>query len=338
MMSRARWLPMLAVAWIAASQAADPADWPMPARDHASTRYAPVADITPANAKSLQIAFTFSTGVVRGHEAAPIVVGNTMYVVTPYPNVVYALDLTRPGAPMRWKFEPKPEAFAQGVACCDVVNRGLAYADGKIYFNTLDNQTIAVNAENGKELWRYRSGDIRSGETRTMAPLVARGRVLVGNSGGEYGVRGWITALDAASGKELWRAYSTGPDRDVLIGADYQPFYAKEKGANLGVTTWPSDAWKLGGGTVWGWLSYDPDLDLVYYGTANPGPWNAEQRPGDNKFTSGVFARSLATGQAKWFYQMSPHDEFDYDGVNENVLVDLAVQGKTRKVLLHPDR
>jgi lanthanide-dependent methanol dehydrogenase len=337
-MSRARWLPMLALAWITASQAADTADWPMPARDLASTRYAPVADITPANAKSLQIAFTFSTGVVRGHEAAPIVVGSTMYIVTPYPNVVYALDLTRPGAPIRWKFEPKPEAFAQGVACCDVVNRGLTYADGKIYFNTLDNQTIALNAENGKELWRYRSGDIRSGETRTMAPLVARGRVLVGNSGGEYGVRGWITALDAASGKEVWRAYSTGPDRDVLIGADYKPFYAKETGANLGVTTWPSDAWKLGGGTVWGWLSYDPDLDLVYYGTANPGPWNAEQRPGDNKFTSGVFARSLATGQARWFYQMSPHDEFDYDGVNENVLVDLAVQGKTRKVLLHPDR
>src|SRR5512144_1133516 len=209
-------------------------DWPMAARDYASTRFSPLEDISPANVGALKLAFTFSTGVVRGHEAAPIVVGDTMYIVTPYPNVVYALDLTRPGAPLRWKFEPKPESFAQGVACCDVVNRGLAYASGRLFFNTLDNQTIALDAASGKELWRYRSGDIRSGETRTMAPLVARGRVLIGNSGGEYGVRGWIAALDAASGKEMWRAYSTGPDRDVLIDAEYKPFYAKDKGNDLG--------------------------------------------------------------------------------------------------------
>ena len=310
----------------------------MPARDYASTRYASLADITPANAGSLKLAFTFSTGVLRGHEAAPIVVAGTMYIVTPYPNIVYALDLREPGAPLKWKFEPKPEAFAQGVACCDVVNRGVAYADGKLFFNTLDNQTIALDAADGKELWRYRSGDIRSGETRTMAPLIVKGRVLIGNSGGEYGVRGWLTALDAASGKELWRAYSTGPDRDVLIGAEYKPYYRKEQGVDLGVSTWPGDAWKIGGGTVWGWISYDPDLDLLYYGTANPGPWNAEQRPGDNKFTSGLFARNPVNGRARWFYQMSPHDEFDYDGVNENILIDLALPGGTRKALVHPDR
>jgi PQQ-dependent dehydrogenase (methanol/ethanol family) len=338
-MSRTRWLSLLAFGSMATAAApATNGDWPLPARDYASTRYAPLADITPSNVASLKLAFTFSTGVLHGHEAAPIVVGATMYVVTPYPNVVYALDLSRPGAPLRWKFEPKPEAYAQGVACCDVVNRGVAYADGRIFFNTLDNQTIALNADTGKELWRYRFGDIRSGETRTMAPLVARGRVLVGNSGGEYGVRGWIAALDAVSGRELWRAYSTGPDRDVLIGADYKPFYAKDKGRDLGVTTWPSDAWKIGGGTVWGWISYDPDLDLVYYGTANPGPWNAEQRPGDNKFTSGLFARSATTGQARWFYQLSPHDEFDYDGVNESILIDLSTSRGVRKVLVHPDR
>ena len=335
---------LAAVAFAAAAQAAalaapgDPGDWPMAAHDYASTRFSPLADITPANAATLRLAFTFSTGVVRGHEAAPLVVGNTMFIVTPYPNVVFALDLSQPGAPLRWRFEPKPEAFAQGVACCDVVNRGLAYEDGKVFLNTLDNQTIAIDAAHGKELWRFRAGDIRTGETRTMAPLVVKGRVLIGNSGGEYGVRGWLIALDAAKGKELWRAYSTGPDRDVLIGADYKPFYAKERGSDLGVRTWPADAWKVGGGTVWGWISYDPELDLVYYGTANPGPWNAEQRPGDNKFTSGLFARDLATGQARWFYQLSPHDEFDYDAVNENVLIDLAVAGKPRKVLVHPDR
>jgi PQQ-dependent dehydrogenase (methanol/ethanol family) len=337
---RSQWLLLsaLVATTACAADASGDGDWPMPARDYASTRYSPLADITRANVGGLKLAFTFSTGVLRGHEAAPIVVAGSMYIVTPYPNVVYALDLAQSGAPVRWKFEPKPEAFAQGAACCDVVNRGLAYADGKIYFNTLDNQTIALAAADGKELWRYRAGDIRGGETRTMAPLVVKGRVLIGNSGGEYGVRGWLTALDATSGKELWRAYSTGPDRDVLIGADYRPFYAKEKGVDLGVSSWPRDAWTIGGGTVWGWISYDPELDLVYYGTSNPGPWNAEQRPGDNKFTSGLFARDPATGHARWFYQLSPHDEFDYDGVNENVLIDLALPGGTRKVLVHPDR
>ena len=333
---------MAAVASLAFAQRATPfstpGDWPMAARDYASTRFSPLDDISPANVATLRLAFTFSTGVVRGHEAAPIVAGGTMFIITPYPNVVYALDLSQPGAPLRWRFEPKPEAFAQGVACCDVVNRGLAYADGKVFLNTLDNQTIALDAATGKERWRYRSGDIRAGETRTMAPLVVNGRVLIGNSGGEYGVRGWLTALDAERGKELWRAYSTGPDRDVLIGPAYKPFYAKDRGADLGVQTWPSDAWKIGGGTVWGWISYDAELDLVYYGTSNPGPWNAEQRPGDNKFTSGLFARDVATGQARWFYQLSPHDQFDYDAVNENVLVELMIAGKPRRVLVHPDR
>jgi PQQ-dependent dehydrogenase (methanol/ethanol family) len=313
-------------------------DWPMPAKDYASTRYSTLADIRADNAATLTLATTFSTGVQRGHEAAPIVVAGTMYIITPYPNVVYALDLSRPGTSLRWKFEPKPEAFAQGVACCDVVNRGLTYDNGRLFFNTLDNQTIALDAASGKEVWRYRFGDIRAGETRTMAPLVVKGRVLIGNSGAEYGVRGWLTALDAASGKEVWRAYSTGPDRDVLIGDEYKPFYSSEKGKDLGVTTWPGEAWKIGGGTVWGWISYDPELDLVFYGTANPGPWNPEQRPGANKFTAGVFARNPMTGQARWFYQMSPHDEYDYDGVNENILIDLALPGGARKVLVHPDR
>ena len=342
--SRAALCLMIAVGSPAPTQGAtitpssNAGDWPMAARDYASTRFSPLDDISSTNVATLKLAYTFSTGVLRGHEAAPIVVAGTMFIVTPYPNVVYALDLSRPGAPLRWRFEPKPEAFAQGVACCDVVNRGLAYADDKVFLNTLDNQTIALDASSGKELWRYRSGDIRAGETRTMAPLVVKGRVLIGNSGGEYGVRGWLVALDAQKGKELWRAYSTGPDRDVLIGSGYKPFYAKDRGADLGVKTWPSDAWKIGGGTVWGWISYDADLDLIYYGTANPGPWNAEQRPGDNKFTSGLFARDASTGQARWFYQLSPHDEFDYDAVNESVLVDLTMDGQPRKVLVHPDR
>ena len=329
---------MVAVAAYAAAVQVGPDDWPMPAKDYASTRFSALADITPDNVRRLAPAFQFSTGVLRGHEAAPIVVGGTMYVVTPYPNILYALDLTQPGAPVKWKVEPKPSAFAQGAACCDVVNRGAVYADGRVFFNALDNQTIAVDAASGEELWRVRTGDMRAGETLTMAPLVVKDKVLVGNSGGEYGVRGWLSAYDAATGRLAWRAYSTGPDSDVLIGPKFKPFYASDRGKDLGVTTWPGAAWKIGGGTVWGWISYDPELDLVYYGTANPGPWNPAQRPGDNKWTSGLFAREPATGDARWFYQTSPHDLHDYDGVNESILIDATFGTTLRKVLVHPDR
>jgi PQQ-dependent dehydrogenase (methanol/ethanol family) len=172
----------------------------------------------------------------------------------------------------------------------------------------------------------------------TMAPLVVKDKILVGNSGGEFGVRGWLTALDAGTGRIAWKAYSTGPDKDVMIGPGFHPFYAMDRGKDLGVSTWPPDAWRIGGGTVWGWISYDPELNLIFYGTGNPGPWNADQRPGDNKWTCGIFARDADTGEARWFYQLSPHDHFDYDGVNELVLLDLEVAGKPRKVLIRPER
>jgi PQQ-dependent dehydrogenase (methanol/ethanol family) len=342
-----RWVSLAAGLWLAgcallsprSAPAADAApEWPMPAGDVASTRFSRLADITPQNVASLKVAFTFSTGTLRGQEAAPIVTSDTMYLVTPYPNILYALALDQPGAPLRWKYEPRPSSSAQGVACCDPVNRGAAYADGRIFFNTLDAQTIAVDAHSGKELWRARLGDINRGETMTMAPLVVNGKVLVGNSGGEFGVRGWLSALDAASGKLLWRAYSTGPDAEVLIGPDFKPFYPQERGKDLGVQSWPPGAWQRGGGTVWGWISYDPELNLIYYGTANPGPWNPDQRPGDNKWTAGIFARNPDTGAARWFYQYNPHDLYDYDGVNENVLLEVQLGGRVRKVLAHPDR
>jgi PQQ-dependent dehydrogenase (methanol/ethanol family) len=316
----------------------DDGQWTMPAKNYASTRYSSLNQITAANVANLRITSTFSTGTIRGHEAAPLVVNNTMYIVTPFPNYVYALDLTRPGTPTKWSYKPRVEQASQGVACCDVVNRGAVIADGKLYFNTLDNHTIALDANSGKEIWNTKLGDINLGETITMAPLVVKGKVLVGNSGGEMGVRGWITALDAGTGKIAWRAYNTGPDKDVLIGSDFKPFYASDRGKDLGVSSWPPDAWKVGGGTVWGWISYDPELNLIYYGTANPGPWNPDQRPGDNKWTAGVFARDPDTGAAKWFVQMSPHDLFDYDAINENVLIDMPVNGTKRKVLLRAER
>ena len=322
----------------AATAADEDGQWVRPARDYASTRYSALTEITAENVKGLRLAWTFSTGVNRGHEAAPLVVGTTMYVVTPYPNFLYAFDLSRPGAPTRWRYEPKPSASAQGVACCDVVNRGAVYARGKVIFNTLDVHTVAVDAESGREVWRTKLGEINRGESITMAPLVVKDRVLVGNSGGEFGVRGWLTALDLNSGKIVWRAYHTGPDRDVLIGSGFKPFYASDQGKDLGVSTWPPDAWRIGGGTVWGWISYDPELDLIYYGTGNPGPWNPDQRPGDNKWTATLFARRPDTGEAVWAYQLTPHDLHDYDGVNEVLLLELPLPGGRRKVAVRPER
>lgn len=317
---------------------ADDGQWVRPAKDLASTRFSSLAEINAANVKNLRTVATFSTGIAKGHEAAPLVVGSTMYIVTPFPNIVFALDLAKPGLPIKWQYNPKPELAAQGVACCDVVNRGLVFDQGRVFFNTLDDHTIALDAATGKPVWNTKVGEINIGETITMAPLVVKGKVLVGDSGGEMGVRGWLKALDEGSGKVVWTAYHTGPDPDVLIGADFKPYYAKDRGKDLGSSTWPPDMWKIGGGTMWGWISYDPDLDLIYYGTANPGPWNPEVRPGDNKWTATIFARRPETGQAVWAYQLTPHDLHDYDGVNEQILADLPINGSKRKVLIRPER
>lgn len=315
----------------------DDFQWTQAPKDLSSWRYSSLDQINASNAKNLKLAWSFSTKSDRGNEAAPIVVNNTMYIVTPWPNIVYALDLANPGK-VKWSFDPKPSPASKGVACCDWVNRGGAYANGKFFFNTLDGYTIALDANSGKQLWRTKLGDITRGETMTMAPLVAKNKVIVGNSGGEFGVRGWVVALDVDSGNIAWKAYATGPDSEVLIGERFHPFYAQDRGKDLGVKSWPPDAWKIGGGGMWGWMSYDPELNMLYHGTANPGPWNAEERPGDNKWTAGIFARDIDTGEALWYYQWSPHDLYDYDGINENLLMDLPMKGRQRKVLVHPDR
>lgn len=317
----------------------NPGQWVLPGKDYALTRYSELSQITKDNVKNLQAAWTFSTGVLRGHEGAPLVVGTTMYVVTPFPNIVYALDLTKPGPAIKWKYAPEQDEAAIPVACCDVVNRGAAYAGGKIFFNQLDAHTVALDAKTGQELWKVKQGDIGQGQTITMAPLVIRDKVLTGISGGEFGVRGFVTANDINTGKQVWRAYSTGPDSEVLIGEDFTSPYASHQGKDLGVSTWKGDQWKLGGGTTWGWYSYDPELNLFYYGTGNPGAWNPDQRPGENKWSMTIFARNPDTGMAKWAYQMTPHDAWDYDGVNENILIDLPGEnGAVTKALVHFDR
>jgi PQQ-dependent dehydrogenase (methanol/ethanol family) len=314
----------------------DDKQWVMPAKNYASTRFSGLNQINAGNAGQLRVAWTFSLGSTHGQEAAPIIVNGTMYVVGPYPNELFALDATT--GDLKWKYTPNTDPSSQGEACCDVVNRGEAYDNGKIFFNTLDNHTVAVDAKTGKEVWAVKLGEISRGETMTMAPLVAKGKVLVGNSGGEMGVRGWLTALDENTGKIAWRAYSTGPDKDVLIGPKFHPFYKWEQGKDLGVKTWPPGKWKIGGGTVWGWISYDPKLNLIYYGTGNPGPWNSNQRPGDNMWTTAVFARDVDTGQAVWADQIGPHDLWDYDEINESIILDMNIGGKQRHVLLRPAR
>lgn len=313
-------------------------EWTLPAGDYANTRFSPLSQITTQNVKNMHVVATMSTGIPHGHEGQPLVVNKTMYVVTPFPNYLIALDLTKPGAPMKWKYDPHPDPRAVGIACCDTVNRGASFADGRIVYATLDDHVVAVDAQSGQEAWKTLVGDTNLGETITMAPLVVKNVVMVGDSGGELGVRGKLTALDVKSGKILWRAYNSGPDSDARIGADFKPFYPKDQGKDLGVSTWTPDQWKRGGGTIWGWISYDPELNLVYYSTGNPGTWNADMRPGDNKWSITIWARDPETGYAKWAYQVVPHDSWDYDEIMENVLVDMDWQGKMRKLLIHPGR
>lgn len=316
----------------------DPDDWIMPGKNYSGTRFSELKQINTSDVHNLELAWTFSTGVQHGHEAAPIVVGDTMYLITPWPNIVYALDLSKDGA-IKWAFQPHPERAAQGVACCDTVNRGVAYAYGKIFFNTLDDHTYALDANTGKLIWKTTDGSIEDGETMTMAPLVVKDHVIVGVSGGEMGVRGWIKGLNVNTGHVDWTAYATGPDKSVLIGKDFHPYYKKDQGENLGETTWPSKkAWMHGGGTSWGWITYDPKLNLIYYGTSNPGPWDPYQRPGANKWTATIFARDPDNGMAKWAVQLTPHDQYDDDAVNEDVLLNLEIDGKMREVLTHADR
>jgi lanthanide-dependent methanol dehydrogenase len=287
--------------------------------------------------KDLNMAWSFSTGVLRGHEGNALVIDDTMYLHTPFPNIVYALDLNNDGA-IKWKYEPKQNYDETvPVMCCDTVNRGLSYADGKIFLNQADTTLVALNAEDGKVVWSDKRDDPKKGATSTAAAHVFKDKVIVGISGGEFGVRGYIQAYDL-DGNVKYKAYSTGPDDEMLIDPEKTTSMLKPVGKNSSLNSWQGDQWKIGGGTTWGWYSYDPDLNTFYYATANPSTWNPAQRPGDNKWTMSIFGRDLDTGMAKWVYQMTPFDEWDYDGVNENILVDQNVKGKQRKTLVHFDR
>ncbi len=319
---------------------ADPNNWAMQAGDMYNQRYSKLSQINAQNVGKMQVAWMFSTGVLRGHEGSPLVVNGMMYVHTPFPNKVFAIDLDT--QKIKWRYEPKQDVAVIPQMCCDTVYRGLAYAENKIFLQQADSTLLALDAGTGKVIWSVKNGDPKIGAVNTNAPHVFKDKVITGISGGEWGVRGFLVAYDINTGKQVWKAYSTGPDAEMLIDPDKTVTWTdgalKPVGKDSSLKTWQGDQWKTGGGTTWGWYSYDKALNLLYYGTGNPSTWNPAQRPGDNKWSMTIFARDVDTGMAKWAYQMTPYDEWDFDGINEMILADINVKGKPTKALVHFDR
>jgi PQQ-dependent dehydrogenase (methanol/ethanol family) len=318
----------------------DPKNWAMQAGNFENQRYSTLNQINKKNVKDLKVAWTFSTGVLRGHEGGPLVIGGMLFVHSPFPNKVFAIDLET--QKIVWKHEPKQDPSVIPVMCCDTVNRGLAYAEGKVFLQQADTTLVALDAKTGKVLWSIKNGNPKIGETNTQAPHVFKDKVITGISGGEFGVRGFVAAYDINTGKMVWKGYSTGPDAEMLMDPEKTMTFTNGKMAPVGkdssLKSWQGDQWKIGGGSTWGWYSYDQAENLMYYGSGNPSTWNPSQRPGDNKWSMTIWARDVDTGWVRWAYQMTPHDEWDFDGVNEMILADIDVKGKKRKALVHFDR
>nr|WP_116597780.1 methanol/ethanol family PQQ-dependent dehydrogenase [Primorskyibacter marinus] len=315
----------------------NPTQWAIQTGDYKNQRYSKLDQINAENVGDLQVAWTFSTGVLRGHEGSPLVIDNMMYVHTPFPNIVYALDLAQDGK-IVWKYEPKQDPDVIPVMCCDTVNRGVAYANGKIFLHQADTKVVALDAMSGEVKWEAQNGDASIGETNTATVLPVKDKIIVGISGGEFGVQGHVTAYNMETGELEWRAYSVGTDDQLLVDPEKTTHLGEPIGKDSSIKTWEGDQWKIGGATTWGWYSYDEELDLFYYGSANPSTWNPSQRPGDNRWSMTIMARDPDDGMAKWFYQMTPHDEWDYDGVNEMILTEQEIDGEERKLLTHFDR
>jgi lanthanide-dependent methanol dehydrogenase len=319
---------------------ANPKNWAMQAGDMYNQRYSKLSQINAGNVNKLQVAWTFSTGVLRGHEGSPLVVGDTMYLHSPFPNKVFAIDLNT--NKIKWKYTPKQDPAVIPQMCCDTVNRGLAYAEGKVFLQQADSTLVAFDADSGKVMWSVKNGDPSVGAVNTNAPHVFKDKVITGISGGEWGVRGYVAAYNINTGDLVWKGYSTGPDDEMLIDprttTTWMDGRVQPVGEDSSLNSWKEDLWKIGGGTTWGWYSYDKALNLMYYGSGNPSTWNPAQRPGDNKWSMSVWARDVDTGKVKWVYQMTPYDEWDFDGINEMILADIPVKGRMTKALVHFDR
>ena len=315
----------------------DPNHWAIPTGDYKNQRYSNLNQINSNNVHQLQVAWTFSTGTLHGLHGAPLVIDNIMYITTPYPSKIYALDLNNNGK-ILWKHTSPQHHEITRALCCGYSNRGVAYLDGKIFLHQADTTLIALDARTGDQIWTTVTGDIFNGESNTASILPIKDRIIVGISGGELGVRGYISAYHKDTGELIWRGYSTGPDQEMLIEPKHTTVLGKPVGKDSSLNSWKGEQWKLGGGATWGWYAADVDENLIFYGTGNPGVWNALQRPGDNKWSNSIIARDIETGIAKWVYQMTPADEWDYDGVNEMILTEQKVKNKLRKVLVHFDR
>ncbi|HEY4067282.1 MAG TPA: PQQ-binding-like beta-propeller repeat protein, partial [Burkholderiaceae bacterium] len=239
---------------------ANPNNWAMQAGDMYNHRYSTLKQINTTNVGKMQVAWTFSTGVLRGHEGSPLVIDGVMYLHSPFPNKVFAIDLDT--QKILWRYEPKQDTAVISQMCCDTVNRGLAYGAGKIFLQQADSTLVALDAKTGKPVWSVKNGDPKVGAVNTNAPHVFKDKVITGIAGGEWGVRGYITAYDINTGKQVWRGYSTGPDAEMMVDPAKTMTWTDGKlapiGADSSLKTWQGDQWKTGGGTTWGWYAYDP--------------------------------------------------------------------------------
>jgi alcohol dehydrogenase (cytochrome c) len=348
-------VPLAAIAQLGQTGAG--ATWTTERGDLQGTGYSTLTEINSSNVQKLVEDFSIPTNAFRNHEGAPLVVNNRMYFVTPFATanspvqsqVLYAIDLTKKGKVL-WSYNPNANPGARAQACCDVDNRGPAYvsqaqgapnADGLIVFNTLDGYMVGVNAVTGAQVWRTQLTTISIGATLTGAPIVADGIAMVGNSGAEDGVRGQEWGVNVTTGAIVWTAYNTGPDADVLIGSWTHNFYAKDRGTDLGVTSWNGgNWWQQGGATSWGYHTYDPVNDLWISGTGNADPWLSVTRggKGDAKWAASIIARKPATGQVAWVTQLTPNDNYDFDSISEAIVADITFNGKPRHVLVHTDK
>jgi alcohol dehydrogenase (cytochrome c) len=302
-------------------------NWPVYGGDTGNTRYSASKQINTGNVSKLSVEWALQLGSLRSQESTPILVGDTLFVTSSFgPKNTYAVNAKT--GEVKWTYQPEIPKGIDQYACCDVNNRGVAYNDGKVFLGRLDANIVALDAKTGKEIWKTPIIDYTGGSVITSPPTLVKNLVITGYGGGEYGVRGSIVALDQATGKEVWRTYTV------------------PMGTEPGADTWKGDSGKNGGGVAWHIGSYDPKLNLVYYGTSNPSPWSASVRGNDssdigkfsNLYTASILALNPDNGKIAWHYQTTPHDAWDYDGVNELVFADLPFDGKKVPVLMQANR
>jgi PQQ-dependent dehydrogenase (methanol/ethanol family) len=301
-----------------------------------SPQYGAAGEVRPDNVGRLILRRAIAIDQRGGYAGAPVVDGDRLFVVAPFPHTVLAIDLSAADTAELWHYSPRPNGVASGLASTDVTTGGLVLSSGRLFLNTFDGHTIALDEATGRVLWDVAMTQAESGETLLAAPLVVGDRVYIGNSGSDFGARGWMAALDAASGRVLWKRYNTGPDSEVGIDSSFAA-HDLSRDPDLGVRSWPPDAWRHGGGTLAGVPVYDAERGVLIHATGHPAPWNAEQRPGANYFTAGVFARDAATGAARWFVPINPHDLYGLGAKGSLIAADLRWQGHDRAVLIHPD-